>query len=176
MYVRKPVLETSVKSIVHHFLSPAYDDIGYKLQPAGPGYESVWGTTAVVPYVKSLTPIGTVAAGYEAIAAHDTDLAARLLEYLTAPKQRARGIRVVGSERPGADRMPTISILVLEGKNGEKAWGSKELIGEFDKKGKVPVVGPFEDYANHDRLGSDMDISTPFRLSIPSSRPIHQTA
>jgi hypothetical protein len=137
MYVRKAVLQQSVQPIVHHFLSPYQDNVGYKLQPSGPGYESVWGTTAVVPYLKSLTAEGTFEAGYAAIAAHDSDLASRLIDYLTAPKQRARGIRVVGSEQPGPDRMPTVSILVGEGVNGEKSWGSKELIDEFDKRGKV---------------------------------------
>jgi len=67
------------------------DSIGYKLQPAGPGYESTWATTAIVPYIESLTPEGTLEAGYEAIAAHDVELAAMILNYLTADKHRDRG-------------------------------------------------------------------------------------
>src|ERR1700712_1902092 len=98
MYVRKPALETSVHSVIHHFLSPAMDSIGYKLQPAGPGYESTWATTAVVPYLESLTPDGTVTSGYSMISEHDSELAEAMLKYLTAPKQRERGIRVIGSE------------------------------------------------------------------------------
>src|ERR1700750_671634 len=137
MYVRKSVLEASVNSVIHHFLSPWADSIGYKLQPAGPGYESVWGTTALIPYIESLTPEHTLAAGYKAIASHDAEIAETILKYLTADKQRNRGIRVVGSETPSAERMPTISFVVVKGTNGEPAMKSKALIDEFDKRGKV---------------------------------------
>jgi hypothetical protein len=137
MYVRKKALEKSVHSVVHHFLSPSCDSIGYKLQPAGPGYESVWGTTAVVPYLEGLTSAGTVEAGYDSISAHDTELARNLLEYLTAPKQRERGIRVVGSEKAGPDRMPTISFVVVKSADGKPSMGSKAVVAQFDEKGKV---------------------------------------
>jgi len=140
MYVRKSVLESSVHSVVHHFLSPWADSIGYKLQPAGPGYESVWGTTAIVPYIESLTPEHTLVSGYKAMAAHDAEIAETILKYLTADKQRNRGIRVVGSETPCAERMPTISFVVVKGTNGEPAMKSKELIDEFDKRGKVCTI------------------------------------
>jgi hypothetical protein len=137
MYVRKQALENSVNSVVHHFLSPWADSIGYKLQPAGPGYESVWGTTAVIPYIESLTSEGTLDAGYKIMAAHDAEIAETILKYLTTEKQRNRGIRVVGSETPSAERMPTISFVITEGTNGEPAMKSKALIDEFDKRGKV---------------------------------------
>jgi selenocysteine lyase/cysteine desulfurase len=137
MYVRKSVLETSVRSVVHHFLSPYTDSIGYKLQPAGPGYETVWGTTAVAPYVKSLTASGTLEAGFEAMRAHDSETADQILKYLTQPKLRKRGVRVIGSEQSGPNRMPTISILVREGAAGEPAMKSKDLIAAVDKFGTV---------------------------------------
>src|SRR6201996_7432072 len=114
MYVRKSVLESSVHSVVHHFLSPWADSIGYKLQPAGPGYESVWGTTVVVPYIKSLTEAGTLKAGYDAIIAHDSFLAGDLLSYLKGRTMFNRGLRIVGSAKEGASRMPTISFVITE--------------------------------------------------------------
>jgi hypothetical protein len=137
MYVRKEQLTNSVQSVVHSFLSPYVDSIGYKLQPAGPGYESTWATTAIIPYIESLTPEGTLEAGYKAIADHDVELAAIILKYLTADEQRDRGVRVVGSETASDDRMPTISFVVTAGKNGEPALKSKAVIDEFDKDGKV---------------------------------------
>jgi len=138
MYVRKGALTSSVSSIVHHFLSPGYDGIGYKLQPAGPGYESTWGTTAVVPYLESLTSDGTVDAAYEAVSAHDVELAGKLLDFLEAEKQFKRGVRVVG-EKASPNRMPTVSFVVKSGDNGEEEIKSKDLIRRVDAKGKVGV-------------------------------------
>jgi hypothetical protein len=137
MYVRKKALEKSVHSVVHHFLSPSYDSIGYKLQPAGPGYESVWGSTAIVPYLEGLTSTGTIEAGYDLISAHDSELARTLLSYLTAPKQRERGIRVVGSEKAGPDRMPTVSFVLVESADRKPPMNSKAMIAQFDKRGTV---------------------------------------
>jgi len=139
MYVRKQALEGSVQSTVHDFLEPVVKSTGYKLQPAGPGYESAWATTAVAPYIESLTAEHSLAAGYGAMAAHDAELAKMILEYLTADRQRARGVRVVGSEEPGSTRISTISFVVVEGKSGEPARKSKWVIDEFDKRGKVSI-------------------------------------
>jgi hypothetical protein len=137
MYVKHSALEKSVSSIVHHFLSPSVDSIGYKLQPAGPGYESVWGGVAVISYLESLTPSGELGDAYEAMAAHDSKLAEQLLTYLTLQKQWKRGVRVVGEANPGPTRMPTISFVVDEGETGEPAIKSKDVITKFDEVGKV---------------------------------------
>ena len=115
MYVRRAALTGSVRSVVHHFLSPDVDATGYQAQPAGPGYESVWGTTAVAPYVRSLAERGTLDAGFEATKAHDAGLAGELLAFLGGKACFDRGVRVVGSARAGGDRMPTISFVVAEG-------------------------------------------------------------
>ncbi|KAF2668420.1 selenocysteine lyase [Microthyrium microscopicum] len=139
MYVRHQQLTSSVSSIVHHFLSPEDDRIGYKLQPAGPGYESVWGTTAVVPYLEGLTEEGTLEAASEAMSAHDAELAGMLLEFLTEERQWKRGVRVVGEEKAGPDRMPTVSFVVGEGEDGEKAMKSRTVVKGFDKKGKIGI-------------------------------------
>ncbi|KAJ6483079.1 pyridoxal phosphate-dependent transferase, partial [Mycena sanguinolenta] len=53
LYVRGAALDASVSSIVHHFLPAAH---AAALQPGGPGYETVYGTTSVIPYLLSLTP------------------------------------------------------------------------------------------------------------------------
>jgi hypothetical protein len=143
MYVRQAALSTSVHSIVHHFLSPGVDDTGYKLQPAGPGYESVWGSTAVGPYIKSLTPQGTLDAGYAAMRAHDAALAADLLSYIAGKAMFDRGVRVVGSSLPGDDRMPTVSFVVTAGSRGEPAVKSKEVVQRVDKFKSVCLQSVF---------------------------------
>jgi hypothetical protein len=137
MYVRRAALTGSVRSVVHHFLSPGVDATGYKLQPAGPGYESVWGTTAVGPYVRSLTEKGTLAAGFTAMHSHDEALAGQLLAFLAGEKCFARGVRVVGSARAGSMRMPTVSFVVTAGSKDEPAMKSKEVVDAFDKYGTV---------------------------------------
>jgi len=139
MYVRHRALTQRVKSIVHAFLSPNVDGIGYKLQPAGPGYESTWGTTAIVPYIESLTAEGTLEAGFTTMKTHDAEIAKVLLRFLSADKQRKRGVKIVGSEEPGPDRMPTISFVVGTGDGGETALKSKMVVNMFDKRSTIGI-------------------------------------
>jgi selenocysteine lyase/cysteine desulfurase len=141
MYVRKEALEHSIQSVVHHFLSPGVDSNGYKLQPMGAGYESAWGTTAVAPYVKSLTAEGTLEAGFAAMKQHDLEIAQRILEFLTSERVRERGVHVIGFESTkNGDRMPTVSFVVLQGAKGEPAMKSRELVTEMDKFNKVRLL------------------------------------
>jgi hypothetical protein len=140
MYVRHEALQNSVSSIVHHFLSPSVDSTGYKLQPAGPGYESVWSGVAVISYLESLTPSGELDDAYAAIAEHDAKLAEQFLTFLTLEKQWKRGVRVVGEANPGPSRMPTISFVVLKGEKDEPAITSNDLIRQFDERGKVRLL------------------------------------
>ena len=71
------------------------------------------------------------------MAAHDAGLAEMLLGYLTADRQRRRGVRVVGEERAGAERMPTVSFLVVEGEHGGSLMKRTVVVEGFDRKGKV---------------------------------------
>lgn len=130
MYVRQHTLD-KLSSIVHHFLK--VDTKAHKLQPGGPGYELVYGTTGVVPYLESLTPEGTLKATFAAIAEHEQTLVEPLLKFLTAPTQVERGVRVVGREEGGLTRVPTISFVVV----GQKPLKSKAVVEIFDKKGGV---------------------------------------
>jgi len=158
--VRKAALKDSVSSVVHHFLSPSVDTNGFKLQPNGPGYELTWGSTAIVPYIKSLTSEGTLDAGYQAMVAHDAEIAEAMLAYLTADKQRSRGVRVVGSEDASPQRMPTVSFLIVEGADGEPGIKSKELVNLFDKQGEIGIrYGHFYAYSLVQSLRTDMDMT-----------------
>lgn len=133
LYVRHSVLKTSVTPIVHHFLK--VNDVAYKLQPGGPGYETVYGTTGVLAYLLSLTPANNLQASWDAIALHEQTLVEPLIRYLTEPKQWARGVRVVGDATVNLTRVPTISFVVV----GDRAINSKDIIEVFDKKGGVSL-------------------------------------
>ena len=129
MYVRLSSLTGSLASLAHHFLD--VDTKPYKLQPGGPGYELVYGCTGVPPYLRSLTPTGSLEDAWAAIAAHEQTLLEPLLAYLRGKADR--GVRIVGEEKAGFGRVPTVSFVVV----GERAVRSRDVVSVFDKKGNV---------------------------------------
>lgn len=131
LYARSSSLKTSLSSLAHHFLK--VDDKSYKLQPGGAGYELTYGTTAVLTYLRSLSPSGDVDDAFERIATQEQELVKPLLAYLTSPESRARGVHVVGREGCNPSRVPTISFVVT----GDKKIASKNIVSFFDKKGGV---------------------------------------
>lgn len=131
LYVRSAALQHSVTQIVHHFLK--VENVAYKLQPGGPGYEIVYGTTGVNAYLLSLTPKNDLKATFEAIAAHEQTILEPLLSFLTDPAQKARGVRIVGEETVNLQRLPTVSFVVI----GQRPLKSRDIVDVFDKKGGV---------------------------------------
>ncbi|KAG2129556.1 pyridoxal phosphate-dependent transferase [Suillus bovinus] len=153
-YVRSVALKTSLKSIAHHFLE--VDDKPYKLQPDGQGYELVYGATAVVPYLKSLTPEDDLAASFDAIANHEQTLLAPLLGFLTDARQFDRGVRIVGTSEIDLSRVTTVSFVVV----GQNAIKSKDIVGAFDKKGEIGIrYGNFYAYSLVDNLRPKLDVN-----------------
>ncbi|KAK1227664.1 hypothetical protein PQX77_009329 [Marasmius sp. AFHP31] len=153
LYVRSHSLKTTITSIVHHFLN--VHSISYKLQPGGPGYELVYGTTGVLPYLLSLTPANDLKASFEAIAEQEQRLMTPLLGFLTEERQRERGVRVVGEEGAGAGagegRVPTVSF-VVEGRK------SRDVVRVFDEKGGIGIrYGHFYAYHLIDDLQPKLD-------------------
>ena len=130
LYARSESLR-ALTPLTHHFLK--VDDLPYKLQPGGPGYEIIYATTSVLPYLLSLTPAKTLDASFEAIAAHEQNLLEPLLQFLTDETQAKRGIRVIGDPKIGLDRVPTVSFIII----GEKAMRSQDVVKIFDQKGGV---------------------------------------
>ncbi|KAJ6554332.1 PLP-dependent transferase [Mycena capillaripes] len=161
LYVRAPALASSVSSIAHHFI-PA--EGAYKLQPGGPGYETVYGTNSVIPYLLSLTPANDLGATFDAIAAHETKLVTALLSYLTAPEQVARGLRVVGVEEPSTKRLPTVSFVVV----GDRPMRSKDVVKVFDQRGGIGIrYGHFYAYTLSSQLPPPVDPEEgPVRISL----------
>jgi len=133
-YVRSAALQSSLTSIAHDFLK--VDNDPYKLQPGGPGYELAYAATAVVPYLKSLTPEDDLEASFDAIANYEQELLAPLLSFLTDAKQVERGVRIVGTSEVNLSRVPTVSFVVV----GKNAIKSRDIVGIFDKKGGVSLT------------------------------------
>lgn len=133
MYARSSSLTGSISSIVQEYLAKEVHAAGAKLQPGGPGSELVCGATGTVEYLLSLSPNRDLRETYEAIEVHEDKLLVLLLEFLTAPEQKARGVRIVGEERVSKDRVPTMSFVVV----GQQRMKSKDLVEAIDKKGEV---------------------------------------
>ncbi|EPS95769.1 hypothetical protein FOMPIDRAFT_1053861 [Fomitopsis schrenkii] len=152
LYARTLALTHSLSSLAHHFL--AVDTRPYKLEPGGPGYELVYGCTAVPPYLKALTPAGTLEAAIDAVAAHEQTLLKPLLAYLRS--KAARGVLIVGDEFEGPSRVPTVSFVVV----GERPIRSKDVVKAFDERGNVGIrYGHFYAYTLIDELQPKLDVA-----------------
>ena len=91
----------------------------------------MYGLTAVSEYLRKLSPSRSLTETFEQIARHEQTLITPLLNFLKS--KEARGVRIVGEERPGADRVPTISFVVV----GERPVKSRDIVNVFDQKGEV---------------------------------------
>lgn len=129
LYTRASSLSSSLNSLAHHFLK--VDDRSYKLQPGGPGYELVYGLTAISEYLRKLSPARSLTDTFEQFGRYEQSLIIPLLTFLKS--KEARGVRIVGEERAGMTRVPTISFVVV----GDRAIKSRDVVKAFDKKGKV---------------------------------------
>ena len=131
LYVRSSALQHSVTKIVHHFYK--VENVPNKLEPGGPGYELVYGTTGVNAYLLSLTPKNDLKASFEAITAHEQTILEPLMSFLTDPAQKARGVRIIGEEIVNLERVSTVSFVVI----GQRSLKSRDIVEVFDKKGGV---------------------------------------
>ncbi|TFY54118.1 hypothetical protein EVJ58_g9044 [Rhodofomes roseus] len=137
LYIRAPALTHSLSSLAHHFLS--VDTKPYKVQPGGPGYEIVYGCTAVPPYLKSLAPSGALADAYDLIAEHEQTLLKPLLAYA-----------------PGQDGQGACGFFVVA---GERPIRSKDVVKAFDDRGDIGIrYGHFYAYTLVDTLQPKLDV------------------
>jgi len=103
----------------------------------------------------SLTPDRDLKKTFDAIAAHEQTLLAPLLGFLTDPQQYERGVRIVGEEKVGLARVPTISFVVI----GQKPLKSQNIVGVFDRKGGIGIrYGHFYAYSLVSELSPKVDI------------------
>lgn len=154
LYARSESLQFSVASLAHHFLQ--VEGKGYRLQgPSGPLYELAYSASAVVPYLLSLSKSGSFTDSFASIAAHEQSLLTPLLDFLRAPAQFARGVRVVGSDSVDISRVPTVSFVVA----GQRPMRSKDLVSLFDREGGVGIrYGHFYAYTLVDELQPKLDV------------------
>ncbi|KAG8809156.1 hypothetical protein FRC18_004677 [Serendipita sp. 400] len=155
MYVRAGSAQSSLGSISHYFIT----DPTNRLQLGGPGYELTYAISRVLPYLMSIGNANTsdsslvekvisstdelsigsaLTKSFDAIAKQESTLVERLIGFLTEKKQWNRGIRVVG----GVDlreRAPTISFVVVEGKDGEPAMRSQDIVAGVDAQGGIGI-------------------------------------
>lgn len=124
-------------TLYHYFI--AKDRVPYKLQPGNPNYELSYACLGVTDYLEALgrrldtaarpdapaTARAAISAAFEAIAAHEEVLSARLLDFLgTRP-----GVRVLGPATPARDvRVPTVSF-VAEGRRGRDIVRHTDALG-----------------------------------------------
>lgn len=152
-YVRPAALQTSLTSIVHDFFK--VDNKPHKFQPGGPGNELVYGATAIVPYLKSLTPEDDLVASFNAITNHEQDILTPLLRFLTDAKQVERGVRIMGTSEINPSRIPTVCFVVV----GQNAIKSKDIVEAFNKKGGISIqCGHFCAYYLIDNLRPKLDM------------------
>ncbi|KAG1800225.1 pyridoxal phosphate-dependent transferase [Suillus plorans] len=153
-YVRPAALQTSFTSIAHDFLE--VDDKPRKFQPDGPGQELVYGASAIVPYLKSLTPEDDLTASFNAIAKHEQELLTPLLRFLTDAKQVDRGVRIIGESEINFSRTSNVSFVVV----GQNAIKSKNIVEAFNKKGGISIqCGYFGAYYLIDNLRPKLDMN-----------------
>jgi selenocysteine lyase/cysteine desulfurase len=112
LYVRGSEME-SLANLNHEFMDRSHGP--GKLEPGAFPYELLYGARGVPQYLRELSGriAGDKAAGsfgpaYAAIGAHEHRLSSRLLSYLAAEP----AVRIIGDERPGPARLPTISFVV----------------------------------------------------------------
>jgi cysteine desulfurase family protein (TIGR01976 family) len=101
----KRELLAGLRGINHFFIGD--DEVPYKLQPGHVVYELTHALPAVVDYLAALD--------FDAVAAHERALAARLLDFLGGIK----GVHVLGERAASATRVPTISFTVDNRHAGE---------------------------------------------------------
>lgn len=136
----KRELLARLANVNHDFIA----DAPYKLQPGGVNYELAHGLGGVFDYVASLGP-----GAFDAIAAHEEALAARLLDYLNGKK----GVRVLGERAADrARRVPTVSFAV-DGREPEAVVRAIDPHGVGVRHGDFYAKGLVDDLGLADRGG-----------------------
>ena len=112
LYVRGREME-SLANLNHQFMDGSHGP--GKLEPGAFAYELLYGACGVPDYLRELSDRITgesenssFGPAYTAIGTHEERLSSRLLSFLSSEP----AVRIVGPERPGPARLPTISFVV----------------------------------------------------------------
>ena len=146
--------EDRLTSQNHFFIGP--EEGSYRFEPGNVNHELTASLPAIPEYLAELGErsgrAATVDGAFEAIAEHESQLAAPLLDFL----RERPGVRILGRDQAGPDRAPTISFVVhgrdsseiptaLDGENIAIRYGhfyayrAVERLGLLDRNGVVRV-------------------------------------
>ncbi len=110
--------------LYHYFYGR--EKVPAKLEPGNTNYELAWGSAGIVDYLDELGGASrdraAIARAFDDIAAQETALGARLLDYLGSRND----VRVIGRRAAGPDRVPTVSFKA-------RARDSAAIVGEADR-------------------------------------------
>lgn len=130
--------------LYHYFYGR--EKVPAKLEPGNTNYELAWGSAGIVDYLDELGggggDRGAIAQAFDDIAAQETAIGARLLDYLGTRND----VRIVGRRRAGEDRVPTVSFKV-EGRD------SASVVAAVDAHGLGIRFGDFHSRRLVERLG-----------------------
>ena len=138
----------------HFFIGP--EEGSYRWEPGNVNHELTAALPAIPEYLRELSEqsggAATLEVAFDAITGQEMTLATPLLDFL---RERS-GVRIIGSDRPGPDRAPTISF-VAEGRDASEiptaldemniairyghfyAWHLIKALGLSEKNGVVRV-------------------------------------
>ena len=133
-----------LNGLYHYFYG--HEKVPMKLEPGNTNYELAWGSAGIVDYLDELGG-GTgdraaVERAFGDIAAQETALGARLLDYLGSRND----VRVIGRRQAGPERVPTISFKV-EGRQSAAVVGAVDRhdlgirFGDFHSRRLVEHLG-----------------------------------
>ena len=133
----------ALPSINHDSVDP--HDVPYKMQPGNLNYELTWGAAGAIDYLEALGAGGpdAITTAFDAIAAHEEALTARLLDFLRA----RRGVRIIGvPEADRARRVATVSFVVADRDSSSlpphcDAEGIGIRYGDFYSRDLVDALG-----------------------------------
>jgi cysteine desulfurase family protein (TIGR01976 family) len=138
----------SLPSLNHYFIGP--EVIPYKLQPGNVNYELSYGCIGIHEYLRDTgTALGAggaarqrMQAAFDAFAAHEDELAERLLTWLRGK----RSVRIIGHANADAHRLPTISFVVADVQSESivrhvDAYGIGIRFGDFYAKRLIEALG-----------------------------------
>jgi cysteine desulfurase family protein (TIGR01976 family) len=97
----------------HFFIGPEAGS--YRWEPGNVNHELTAALPAIPEYLKTLGASPTIESAFDAISDHETRLAAPLLDFL----RDRPGVRIIGSDRAGPGRAPTISFVVFRRDSSE---------------------------------------------------------
>lgn len=144
--------QAAMTSQNHFFIGP--EEGSYRWEPGNVNHELTAALPAIPEYLRELGEAGTIESAFDAITEQETSLAAPLLDFL----RDHAGVRVIGTDRAGPNRAPTISFVVA-------GRDSSEIPTSLDAEDIAIRYGHFYAYRLIEKLGLH-DVNGVVRVSM----------